>query len=268
MLERRYTTFQSIQRAFLNEEEKAFTTVLLEYLLRLNQNEEEWAERLEAFEQRYPSSRFLNFVRSVKPHILKPTHRAFGIYGGLSHGSWRGQLERTLRPYWGFDVGLYYWQNRWNTTLAATFGGCRLARDFGAGNEIWPKGSTASLWKVGLEVGYDILSTPKLRVFPAVGAYVSGFGPMEPSDEDEENPEYYANFEYLEGHLAASLTADLKLFTTNYQVWDTPKGSYHGVRLQVGYHRLRYGRSAAIMQGDAFFFTLAYQFFAFQAAKK
>jgi hypothetical protein len=112
--ERRFDLFNSIRSAFLNEEEKAFTTLLLEYLLRMNHDEEEWANRLQAFEDRYPSSKYRAFVKSIKPVILKPSSQALGISGGFMAGNWTDQLERNLDIPYALQFDLYFWNKRWN----------------------------------------------------------------------------------------------------------------------------------------------------------
>ncbi len=261
--DKRFEFFSNIRSAFLNEEEKAFTTLLFEYLLRLNTNEEDWAERLQAFEDHYTASRFLPFVRSVKPSILKPTNKAFGISCGLLLGNWNGKIERTLTTPVVFNVDLYYWSDRWNFLFDGAFGTLNLTRDLLVDQETWPKDDPASFFTLGLNVGYDIINAPKIRVYPSIGAAIGYLKPPTPDEEDEPLPEYYDLFEFQEFHLAAALTSDIKLFKKNYRDWNTPKGSYHGVRLKFGWNGLNLGKQNPQLQGDMFFFAIHYNFFAY-----
>ncbi len=263
--ERRFNIFSSIRSAFLNEEEKAFTTLLLEYVLRLNTNEEEWAERLQTFENRYPSSRFLGFVRSVKPSILKPANKAFGISGGLLIGNWRGDIDRSLGTPYMFNCDVYYWTERWNFLFDASFGGPNLSRDLLVGNEIWPENDPTRFFVLGLNVGYDIVNTPKLRIFPNVGAGLGFLKPPTPDEDEDPLPEYYDDFNFNEFHLTAAVTADIKLFQKNYRDWNLPKGSYHGIRLKFGWNGLNFGKKNSDLQGEMIYFTVNYNFFAYLA---
>ncbi len=263
--QKRYEVFSSIRVAFLNEEEKAFTTLLFEYLLRLNTDEEDWAERLQSFEDHYPSSRFLTFVRSVKPSILKPTNKAFGLSGGLLLGNWKGKIERTLSTPYAFNLDAYYWTDRWNFLFDFSFAGPSITRDLLVEGHIWPKGDQTNFYSVGLSLGYDIVNAPKLRIFPSIGASAGFLAPDEPGEGEDPLPDYYANFDFNEFHLAAAVTTDIKLFKKNYRDWNTPKGSYHGVRLKFGWNGLDFGKQNEGLQGDMFFFAVNYNFFAYKA---
>lgn len=263
--EKRFDIFTSIQGAFLNQEEKAFTTLLLEYLLRLNSNEDEWAERLQSFESHYPSSRFLSFVRSVKPTILKPSNKAFGLSGGLLIGNWKGEIERSLGTPYTFNLDFYYWTKRWNFLFDCSFGGPELSRDLFIGNEVWPKNDPTSFFTLGLNLGYDIVNAPKLRIFPSIGGGLGFLKPPTPGEDEDPLPEYYSNFNFSEFHLSAALTTDIKLFTKNYRNWNTPKGSYHGVRLKFGWNGLKFGKDNSDLQGEMIYFAVHYNFFAYLA---
>lgn len=267
--ERRFDFFQNIRHAFLSEEEKAFATLLLEYLLRLNQNEEDWAERLEAFQGKYPASRFNYFIASVKPAILKPANKGFGLSFNFASGSWSAELERSLQPLYAFQFDLYYWVDRWNLSFNGLFGGPRLARNVTDGFEIWPKKDPTTFSHFGLELGFDIINNAKVRLFPAVGGAVAVLKPPTPDeDSDEEIPEYYDNFNFFEGHLTASLTADAKLFGKDYKSWEVPKGSYHGIRLRVGYNWLNFKNQNKMLGGNLFYFAVGYNLFVYREAKK
>jgi len=263
--EQRFDIFSSIRSAFLTEEEKAFTTLLIEYLLRLNSNEEEWADRLQAFESHYPSSLFLAFVRSIKPTILKPSNKAFGISGGLLVGTWNGEIERTLSTPYAFDFELYYWTKRWSFIFDGLLGGQSIRRDLIVGDDVWPKDDPTSFFTLGLNVGYDIVNAPKLRIFPSIGGGVGFLRPPTPGEDEEPLPEYYESFNFREFHLRAAVTTDIKLFTKNYRDWNLPKGSYHGIRLKFGWNGLNFGKQNPDLMGQMFFFAVNYNFFAYLA---
>ena len=269
VFERRFDIFQNIRHAFLNAEEKAFSTLLLEYLLRLNKNEDDWAERIDAFESSYPSSRFNYFLSSVKPAILRPANKAFGMSFHFLSGSWSKEIERSLKPLYAAQLDFYYWIDRWNLSASGIFGGPRLAREVTDGIEIWPKNDPTSFITFGLELGYDVVNNSKVRIFPAIGGAICSLKPPTPDeDSEEEVPEYYDNFTFFEGHLTASITADAKLFGKNSRAWGVPKGSYHGIRLKVGYNWLNFKGQNKMLAGNLFYFAVGYNLFAYREAKK
>ncbi|MFN0217137.1 MAG: hypothetical protein ACKVT2_23005 [Saprospiraceae bacterium] len=261
--EQRFTVFSSIQNAFLNQEEKAFTTLLFEYLLRLNTDEEEWAERLQSFENHYPASKFLSFVRSRKPVILKPSNQALGISGGLQFGNWRGEIERTLATPYAFNIDAYYWTRRCNFLFEGAFGGPKLTRDVIVNSEVWPKEDPSSFFTLGLGFGYDIINSSKLRLFPSIGGGIGFLKPPTPGEDEDPLPDFYDNFKFTEWHLSAAVNADIKLFTKNYRTWNTPKGSYHGVRLKFGWNGLNFGKDSPQLGGEIFYFAVNYNFFGY-----
>lgn len=261
MHEKRFEAYSNIQNAFLNAEEKAISTLLLDYLLRETGVEADWAERLTSFGTHFPSSRFLPFVQSIKPNILKPSKKAFGIAGGLLVGTWRAEIERTLNTPYTFDLDAYYWSNRWNFLFNGSFGGPTLSRDLKAGGEIWPKDDQTSFFTVGLNLGYDLVNAPKLRIFPSVGGGAGFLRPPTPGEDEDPLPEYYDNFHFSEFHFSAAITMDIKLFQKNYEEWSMPKGSYHGIRLKFGWNGLNFDKKNSALKGDMVYFAVLYNGF-------
>lgn len=265
--EQRFEVFRSIGNAFLNQEEKAFTTLLFEYLLRLNKDEEEWAERLQSFVNLYPKSKYDAFVRSIKPTILKPANKAFSISAGLQVGNWRGDIERSLTTPYAFNVDASYWAKRWNVIVDMAFGGPRIRRDILVDGSVWPKDDPTSFFTVGLHLGYDLVNKSKIRVYPSIGGGFGVLKPPTPGEIEDPLPGFYDDFYFNEFHLSAALNADVKLFTKNYRKWETPKGSYHGVRLKFGWNGLRFGQKNDFLQGQMLYFSINYAFFAHLAKK-
>jgi len=273
LLERQYQLFADIRQAFLNEEEKAFATLLLEYLLRINgaspsETELEnlngprgiWAAKIDNFLAKYPKSRFGKYLRSIKPYIPKVRKDALGIYAAFQHGEWTDQLERSLRPLNGLEFGFYYWRKRMNYQLGLLVGGNKLARDVVQNGYVWPKKDVYSAVFFHGEVGYDLLDKTKLRVFPTIGGGFSRVRPPEPDDDDEPLPDYYYGFRFSSGHLMAVLNIDLKMLPRSGKHYNQTgvKGSYNGPRLRVGYQRLWLDRKNPALRGNLFFVSIGY----------
>lgn len=261
LLERQYQLFADIRQAFLNEEEKAFATLLLEYLLRLNGDKPTWATKIDNFLVKYPRSRFNTYLRSVKPYIPKPSKDALGLFATFWHGEWNNQLERSLRPLNGLEFGLYYWRSRINYQLVALVGSSKLDRDVVQNGYVWPKKDVYSAFGLQGEVGYDLLDKTKFRVFPSVGGGFCRLRPPSPDDGEEPLPDYYYNFRFFSGHLVAALNVDLKMFPRRAKpngIRSVIPGSYNGPRLRVGYQRLWFDRKNPALQGNLFFVAIGY----------
>lgn len=264
LYERRFDLYESIGRGFLSEEEKQFAFIEMDYLLRLNQQEQasgEWNKRLDAFLKLHPDSRFKPYIKanlytqaSDIGHVQIRKDRGFGLDVLFASGRWRDELERTAGSPYGFDLGLFYWQKRWNFGIRCLFAFQKLSRAvFENGNE-WPKNDPTVFIAPMLEVGFNIVNNQKLKVIPSVGAGISILKPPSPDEEeDDPPPDYYSDFFFSKGFLSAALTADVKLKQFELEEEDV---SYIGVRLRLGYNRLYLGNDNPALQGNMFFFAI------------
>ena len=263
LYERRFDLFQSIQKAFLNEQEKAFATLLLEYLLRLDHDETEWASRIEAFIKHYPDSRFNTYLIYIKPKVKKKSTGTTGITLDflLTQGNWRGQLERTLRPSYGIDFGVGIWHNRWNYLLRLAIAGQKLGRDIvNNPNDVWPKGESSNFFTPTFDVGYDIINKPKFRCTPMVGAGLALLRPTSTEDEDGNSVSEYPNFSFTSGQLNASMNLDVKLHDIHdADVFEhSTTEAYGAIRVRFGYRWMYLGKRNNLLDGNMFFFAIGY----------
>ena len=264
LYESRFDMFQHIQKAFLNEEEKAFATLLLEYLLRLEHDEAEWAARLEAFTKRYPASRFGTYIAHIKPNIKKKSDKpvGFGLDFLLTQGNWRDQLQRTLQPSFGVDFGIMLWQNRWNYMLRLAVTGQKLGRDIENDPDVWPKGESSNFFAPSLDVGYSIINKPKFRCTPSVGA---GFAVLKPStmeDDDGNTISEYPGFDFRSGQLNAAINLDVKLHSIEEsEIVERPAKGYGAIRARFGYRWMNFGKKNPVLDGDMFLFAIGYSMF-------
>ncbi len=255
----RFDLYNRIQQGFLNQEEKAFAVLQLDYLLRLNADEKDWVGRLDAFLQRFPESRFADYIRSIQPETPGVSDRGFGFSLSLVKDDWTGQLDRTLKTMYAGEFNFYIWRKGWQYEINSAPGEATLDRQFRHNGFDWLKGDVAYYRTTGLLLGRDVLDNHRLRVTPAAGVYFSSLSPAPP--ETGENPEYYSEFYFSDLHFATSLTADLKIFRSKARLMGIEQGSFHGLRLRAGYHWLRLGRKNAALDGNLFYFALGYHFF-------
>lgn len=265
LYERRFDMFNRLQQALLNEEEKAFCVLQLDYLLRLNKDEKEWTARLDAFLKRYPTSRCADFVRSIRPALVTPRRRGYGFSVSYLQGDWTGPLDRSLRPLYGASASFYLWRKGWHFEATTVSGQPALGRQVDHNGFDWLKGDGSYFRTSGLEVGRDVLESSRLRITPAVGAFFSSLSPAPPGNG--ENPDYYSEFYFSDIHFTTALTADVKLFRKDRGLQGVEKGTFHGLRLRVGYHWMRLGRQNSAFDGNLFFFALGYHLFVQRPSK-
>jgi len=263
LYDRRFDQFQSIQKAFLNDEEKAFATLLLEYLLRLDHDEKEWASRLDAFIKHYPDSRFNTYLSYIKPKVK---HKSSGQTGFtldflLTQGNWRGQLERTLRPSYGIDFGLGIWHNRWNYMVRLAIAGQKLGRDIENNpDDVWPKGESSNFFTPTFDLGYDLINKPKFRCTPMVGGGLAILKPSSTEDEDGNSVSEYPGFSFTSGQLNASVNLDVKLHDIDdADVFErSASDAYGAIRVRFGYRWMYLGKTNNLLDGNMFFFAIGY----------
>lgn len=261
LYERQYELFRQMgNNAFLNEEERAFATLQLEYLLRLDPKTDARREKIDAFVARYPNSRFNTYLLSVRPDKKTDSGTAFGMHLLLQRGSWQDNAERYLRPHWGIDINMTLRKKRMNYTGFFGVGGQKIDRDIEEDGYIWPKGESSTLIMFGLEVGYDVFDGDKIRVWPTVGGGVGLLHPPTPGEEDEPLPFYYDSFRFSAFYPQAALNADIKFKIKQYDAAGLASDSYQAVRVRLGYQWLNYGRQNAALEGNMLFFSVGYAF--------
>jgi hypothetical protein len=264
LFERRYDLFQKINGAFLNQEERLFATMLLEYLLRMNTDKEEWNARIASFSKRFPNSRFNAFLGTTRQNVLKAGKQAMSLDIMFTNGNWLGKIERYINPVFAADFGLSWWGKRLMIGARVTVGGPNVAKDLPYAGNIWPKGARTAFAQYELEAGYDMLNQARLRISPVLGAGWSVLKSPAPSPDDNYNPpDYYSNFFFSKPHLTAAVVTDIKFPMKNLEDINVPPGSYNGLRLRFGYRQMFFGGKTAYLQGNLFFISVGYCLFVY-----
>lgn len=267
LYEQRFEIFGKLKKGFLTEEERIFSSLIIEYLLRLNTDAADWNARTDAFAKKFPTSRFNNFLKYTQTYIPKPGKSAWNVDIMFQSGSWTDELQRSFNPMYGLDFGITYCNKRWNYGVHVTLGGPKLARDIYVQSYTWPKKDPSVFVAPELELGFDVIQRKKIRVFPSIGG---GYGVLKAPAGDSESdplPDYYALFDYRKLYWLASLTTDIKLRIKKDNDLNVPEGSYQGVRLRLGFRKLYFGNiNSYQLSGDMFFFSVGYNFHVYNIA--
>ena len=262
MFEDRLVLFDQIRKGWLTTEERAFTSLLVTYLLRLSvedQEKKDFDAQLDVFLETFPNSRFAPFIRAKMYNLSKPDDWGIGLDLLFLQGTWQGNLERSLRPLYGADMALFVRKKRWTTALRFAVGGQKLAKTVVHVGYEWPERERSTFFAGDLELGYDILNNARLRIFPTIGGGFSSIRP--PADDETGYPDYYDLFRFRGWHYQAALQADLKFSLGKGNV----EGSYHGVRVRLGHRWLHLDKDNPAMVGNMFFLAVGYTIFGQQA---
>jgi len=264
LFENKSYLFDQIRKAWLSTEERAFASMLLNYLLRMSLEEPEATEfdtQLTGFLKQFPNSRFKPFIINRMYNTRPPGAWAIGLDLSFLQGNWSGDLERSLRPLFGIDLGLNYWRKGWNATIRMAAGGQKLDREIQQNGFFWNAEEQSTFFAIELETGYDIVNQPRFRIFPSIGGGFSSIHP--PESEDDPNPDYYDNFRFNGWHLSAAVQADVKFNPGKENVAST----YHGVRVRLGHRWLNLSEGNPALEGNLFFIAVGYTIFSRQAQK-
>lgn len=262
LFEDRLYLFDQVRKAWLSAEERAFASLLVSYLLRLNVDEQaqkDFDAQLDGFLKAYPKSRFAAFIRAKMYHTPPPDNWGLGLDILFLNGSWSGELERYLRPLFGVDMALFFSQKRFTGAFRFAVGGQRLARPVVQNRYEWPEDDPSTFLSGDVEIGYDIINKSSIRIFPTIGGGFSSIHP--PTDEATDAPEYYEFFKFRGWHYQAALHTDIKFPAGKNSV----AGSYHGVRVRVGHRWLNLDKGNPAMSGNMFFVAVGYTIFGQQA---
>ncbi len=259
LFEQRYDLFSKLQTGFLNTEEKAFASLLLEYLLRMNKDAVDWNRRVLAFLKLYPESRFTAFLKSSLQEAPEPvpvvttnTPNNFGLALELSYGTWTGVAQRTLRPDVSFVLDLAWLKRRRILAFDLFIGGGRTNRILQEDGFILPKDSGLSSIGGDLQWGYNIVNNRKLRIQPAV---VGGIMVMLPRSSDDDTTLVNA-FTFGTLYLGTALHIDVKLGKLDSE--EDMQRHYHGIRLTLGNRWLNFGNNNDLLQGNMLYLAVGY----------
>lgn len=263
LYERRSTLFQQMSRNFLNQEERSFASIQLDYLLRLYKDGNELRDKMDAFIKHYPESRFKNYLLAVRPAKKIPSNKSFGAHILFQRGTWQGSIGSFVRPHTGVDFDLFFRYKHFNYAFFFGVGGQKLDQDvleFDSNGQgyAWPKNDPTTLFFVGGEIGYDLFDRQKVRVWPSIGGGYASLAPPIPSEEEEPNPYYYDLFQYSSFFYQASLSADVKFPFKNAESMGLAKDSYQAIRATFGYRKLDFGSQNPDLAGDMTFFSIGY----------
>ncbi len=259
LFEARFALFDRLNRAWLSAEDRAFGSLLISYLLRLDITEEEqtaFDARLDTFLSKYPQSRFRPFILERMYYTPRPDDWGMGFDLSLNYGEWSGPLGRTLNAPFGGELSFFVVKKRWIGGVRAGLGGMRLRRTIVYRGFEWYKDDPANFVFGELEAGYLFYQKGRAQIGPLLAGGLSSVRPS--LGREEEFPFYYEEaFRFNGWHLTAGLQADW-VFT---KPPDVVGSSFSGLRLRFGYRWLHLSKGSPDFRGDQFFFSVGWVIF-------
>lgn len=250
-----------LEKTDLNPEERFFTDIHLQYLLR--NNEEAELMRRDSFLRTFPGTRYKSFIKEFMNLPKRKKVRYFSMDVRFMNNNWSDQLQRNFRPGWGLGAGLYWHYKAVLVGASWSFTRQKLERPiYSAFDAVWQKGDGSSMHKFSGELGLRVLNTSKIAVWPSFEFGWANLASID-TEYDEDDPNYIPlvnYFDFSSGHIGACFTADLKMSKKGTDTKSSKSALYNGVRLKVGYNRLYFGNSDNQLSGNVLFFALGYQF--------
>jgi hypothetical protein len=210
--------------------------------------------------QKYPESPFRPFLETTQSALPQFGNKAITAEIGYTNGNWSDALARTLKPYHGMHLGLGFWHRAVGATYRFSVGSPRIDRTLLESGYAWRKGDRSSCFFNELQLGFNLLNTDKIRVYPSAGLGWAAL--VSPTTDEEENPlpEYYALFSFSKGYWTAGIQVDVKN-RRNHQQPIGRNRSYSGFRIQTGFRQLNWGQKNPALQGNQWSVGISWQFY-------
>jgi hypothetical protein len=246
--ERRYELVKKMQSGFLSIDEKAFGSLLLDYLLRTDEDEKIKAEKnqkITNFLQKYPKSRFRRYAEEYMFDGEIAKKQAWGFDLMLNYGRNTYLLGANFKPNYAFNTAITYGWKKVNFGFRAHFGTQKLRREFSDGLLYFVPDSSASIIDLGLELGFDVLNNKDFRLTPFGGIGFHRLG-MTSYNQAED----FGQSEFTSPSWTAGMNFDFKK-KDKKDLNFSKKSPYYGLKFRVGYRGLFHKNEA--LQGNQVF---------------
>ncbi len=241
----RYELYSNLRTNFLSEEEQALAAMLVDYLLREDakpENRKSRNQKSEAFLKKYPNSRFRKFVYK---NLYNEMVYSKNVWGGDIlgvYGRADGALGVNFRPFWGGEFAVLYGRKKWSGAFRARFGAHDVRRSFYERNALIAPDSSAFLVDLGLDFGYQLAETDKLKIWPSVGF---GFSILSVSDSPN-NPDLSQKEVFSSPFFAPALNLGVKFAE---KLNETPPT----LRFRIGYKIQNFEKKNVELAGNQVF---------------
>jgi hypothetical protein len=246
--ERRYELVKNMQSGFLSIDEKAFGSLLLDYLLRTDEDEKIKAEKnqkISNFIQKYPKSRFRKYAEDFMFDGETAKKRAWGLDLMINYGRNTYLLGANFKPNYAFNTGITYGWKKVNLGFRAHFGTQKLRREFSDGLLFFVPDSSASIIDLGLELGFDVINNKDFRLTPFGGV---GFHRLGITSYNQ--AENFGQSGFTSPSWTAGLNFDYKRINKKDSNF-TKKSPYIGLKFRLGYRGL-YHKNQALHGNQVF----------------
>lgn len=248
----RYELYDGIQKSGLDAEEKAFATLLLEYLLTPRPTDAEMAEqdgKVLRFLKAYPHSRFRTYLGDYLYSNTLLGKKGADIDLLFQFGRPDGRLGLNLKPFYGGSLGLGFWHRGFTLGGKLTLGVQRTRRNFELKKQNVAKDSTAIHFSLGADLGFTLAKSGKLSLKPYLGG---GFSVLAiPLDALPENAERSYN---TAGYVSFGLNVDCLLGKPSTD-FDAPRRpvTYPSLRIRAGYQLTGFRHEDSALAGNLFY---------------
>jgi hypothetical protein len=255
---RRFELVKNMQADFLSEDEKAFGSLLLDFILRLDDNEAQRKEKnlkIKNFIAKYPKSRFNNYANTYMNDEVQTNLKRHGFFDlSGTYGRHTYLLGATFKPYYGFSMGFFHTWKRLDMGFRGHVGGQKIKRNFTDGNAYFVPDSSALVFDLGGELAFTIINNKSFKIAPFTGYGYNYLGVQAQNlDVEEFGKSNFSSYSWTAG-----LGIDFKNVLKLVEPMVSSKSPYTGLKVRVGYRGLNHKNTA--LQGNQIFVSIGMVF--------
>lgn len=246
---------EAIANERLPEEARELLSLHLHYLLRDNSEKEK--ERRRAFLDRYPRSKYEEFVKTFMelPPKLKKHYFSWDVL--IHQANWTGNLNLALRPGWGFQTYLNYHRKALHLYAGYEGAWAKVNRDIYHGGEWYPKGEIMEMQQYNVGAGVNLLDVKQFRLTVGVEG---GRSRLLALSDSLAVIDPRTVFRFASWHRGAYITGDLKIKPKTHYNKGLARPPYNGVRIRAGFRQLFLENDDDSVRGNMFYIGMGYQF--------
>ena len=230
-----------IEHAKLSEEEKSFLKINLTFFLsdykRNSPLQDTLNEMTNGFLDKYPQSKFENYLREQIRWSFKPTKLGYGFEFFTGYGVFTKTLSQQFQNNIPIGIGFEFIYKKYAIYLRDYIGFSYTKQDLPFQSATWAKGKQARVYLPELSVGYVCTNSDNLKVIPFVGISSTD---ITPTSKDQSDYQGYSDIGWM---FTTTYTAGIN-FDIRISKVHTMLNRQHKIEKSYSFLKVRYAYNA------------------------
>lgn len=250
----------AIRQTNLTEEEKDFHFLHLQYVThysnqryRYYKHPDDLNKIANNFLQKYPTSIYTSYIKKYIRQEYIPSEWGNAVYVGGAYNLFTSNLGQKFNNFVDIRIHyeLHYKKIFINTGFDIAFNSSVRENINYRNGGVWQKDASAIIMIFPIRLGFWLLDTKKLRIYPFVGG--AGMG-IVPKGKDEKAIPNSRALEISAWAYTAGIQTDIKI----KEVKETYHQNYDAIRITLGYTQPNFWGYATNFDGQIIYFSLGY----------